>query len=81
MAIEWGPILLTGVTAALFNQGITWLKDSRRDKAVHRCEQYNTALVLAVALERFAIDCASCVGNVRTSRRKIIEGGSASYTH
>ena len=58
MAIEWGPILLTGVTAALFNQGIR-AERGGPDKAVHRREQYNTALVLAVALERFAIDCAS----------------------
>ncbi|WP_155634426.1 hypothetical protein [Burkholderia stagnalis] len=79
MAIEWGPILLTGVTAALFNQGITWLKDSRRDKAVHRREQYNTALVLAVALERFAIDCASCVGDVRNELDELSRSGLDSY--
>lgn len=79
MAIEWGPILLTGVTAALFNQGITWLKDSRRDKAAHQRERYYTALVLAVALERFAIDCASCVGDVRIELDELSRSGLNSY--
>lgn len=65
MAIELGPVLLTGITAALLNQGITWLKDWRRDSASHKREQYNCSLAIAVSLERFAIECASCVAAAR----------------
>lgn len=56
-------VLSTGIFTALINQGITWLKDWRKDKEINeRMAQYS-ALRIAIDLEAFAISCAKAISD------------------
>ena len=66
----WVQIFLTGVTAAIINQLLGWLKDNRREKAKVEVGRRYTALRLAVALERFAIRCADQIAAVESEVRQ-----------
>lgn len=77
----WVQILLTGVAAAIINQLLGWLKDSRREKAKVEVDKRYTALRLAVALERFAIQCADQIAVIDSEIRRASMGGVAPECH
>jgi hypothetical protein len=77
----WVQILLTGVTAAIINQLLGWWKDSRREKAKVDVDKRYTALRLAVALERFAIQCAEQIATVESEVRRAHMNGVEPECH
>lgn len=52
-----------GVVTALVNQGLGWLRDHRRETKTRKREKEYLAIRLAVALERFAVDCTSVISD------------------
>ncbi|MBB3009986.1 hypothetical protein [Cupriavidus alkaliphilus] len=52
-----------GVVAACVNQGLVWLKEHRRARQDASREQRHTALIIAIALESFALACANWIGD------------------
>jgi hypothetical protein len=65
--ISWTDILKvalsTGIVAALINQGITWLRDWRKESSTIQRNATYLALRVAVILEQFAIMCADVIGD------------------
>jgi hypothetical protein len=64
--LEIAKVLGTGVVAAALTHGVSWWRDSRKEKASNLRDARYLALRLAVILERFAIDCSEVVGLVDT---------------
>ncbi|MCS0599574.1 hypothetical protein [Massilia agri] len=69
---EWnisplGQIIASGVSAALFSQALTWLKEHRREEKNANRDRQFIALQLAVTLERYAIQCARQVSDISDS--------------
>lgn len=77
----WLQILLTGVTAAIINQMLGWLKDNYRDKAKVEVDRRYIALRLTVVLERFAIQCADQIAIVESELQEAYKNGVAPDHH
>lgn len=60
--------LSTGVATALFNQGIAWWRETRKDNSAIEREARYLAIRLAVLLEDFAIVCADAISDQELHR-------------
>lgn len=67
VSIPWADViklaLSTGVIAAVINQSISWIRDSRSEGATIKRDATYLAMRAAVILEQFAIMCAEIIGD------------------
>ena len=65
ISVTWWDIarfaLTTGLVTALFNQGIGWFRDWRKESTVTIRDATYAAMRIAVLLEAFAMECASLI--------------------
>jgi hypothetical protein len=68
-------IIGTGVVAAVLTQLFAWVKEHSRDRKKLEIDRRYMALQVAVALERFSIDCAMRISDIDQSLDEFYQGG------